>query len=48
MNIVIVCVLFFSGRDFTINALFYNINEDKVEDFTGQGLVDLKAGLNQS
>jgi tRNA nucleotidyltransferase/poly(A) polymerase len=22
-------------RDLTINALFYNINEDKIEDFTG-------------
>ena len=26
----------------TINALFYNINEDKVEDFTGRGVSDLK------
>jgi tRNA nucleotidyltransferase (CCA-adding enzyme) len=25
-------------RDLTINALFYNINEDKIEDFTGKGL----------
>jgi tRNA nucleotidyltransferase/poly(A) polymerase len=31
-------------RDLTINALFYNINEDKVEDFTGRGLEDLKNG----
>lgn len=46
MNIVIVCVHFFSGRDFTINALFYNINEDKVEDFTERGLDDLKKCLN--
>ncbi len=29
------------GRDFTINALFYNINEDLVEDFTNFGLLDL-------
>lgn len=24
-------------RDLTINALFYNINEESVEDFTGKG-----------
>lgn len=29
-------------RDFTVNSMFYNINEDKVEDFTGQGVKDLK------
>ena len=29
-------------RDFTINALFYNINEEKVEDFTMKGLLDLE------
>ena len=29
-------------RDLTINSLFYNINERKVEDFTGLGLKDLK------
>ena len=29
-------------RDLTINSLFYNINEAKVEDFTGKGLSDLK------
>lgn len=29
-------------RDFTINALFYNINEDKVEDFTNKGLEDMQ------
>jgi tRNA nucleotidyltransferase (CCA-adding enzyme) len=29
-------------RDATINALFYNLHSDQVEDFTG-GLVDLKA-----
>ena len=32
-------------RDLTINALFYNINESKVEDFTKKGLDDLKNGL---
>lgn len=29
-------------RDLTINALFYNIHTKKIEDFTGQGLDDLK------
>jgi tRNA nucleotidyltransferase/poly(A) polymerase len=28
-------------RDLTLNSLFYNINEDKIEDFTGKGLKDL-------
>ncbi|RHY31212.1 hypothetical protein DYB32_003673 [Aphanomyces invadans] len=28
-------------RDITINALFYNLNTKTVEDFTGQGLLDL-------
>jgi len=28
-------------RDLTVNALFYNVNEEKVEDFTGLGLNDL-------
>ena len=32
-------------RDLTINSLFYNLNEDKIEDFTGKGLSDLKAGI---
>ena len=32
-------------RDFTINSLFYNINENKVEDFTEQGLKDMKDKL---
>jgi len=32
-------------RDFTINALFYNINDGCVEDFTGRGLDDLRAGI---
>ncbi|KAL5712262.1 CCA tRNA nucleotidyltransferase [Ranunculus cassubicifolius] len=31
-------------RDLTINSLFYNINTDSVEDFTGRGVDDLKAG----
>ena len=28
-------------RDFTINSLFYNINNDKIEDYTKKGLLDL-------
>lgn len=32
-------------RDFTINALFYNLQTGKVEDYTGQGVDDLKKGL---
>lgn len=32
-------------RDFTINALFYNLNQGAVEDLTGRGLADLRAGL---
>ena len=32
-------------RDLTINALFYNINCRTVEDFTGQGMQDIKDGL---
>ena len=32
-------------RDFTMNALFYNINEEKIEDFTERGLSDLKNGI---
>ena len=28
-------------RDLTINALFYNVNDGQVEDFTGRGLHDL-------
>ncbi|KAL6783781.1 hypothetical protein ACKKBF_B05770 [Auxenochlorella protothecoides x Auxenochlorella symbiontica] len=32
-------------RDFTINALFYNINSGEVEDLTGRGLADLEAGV---
>ena len=29
-------------RDLTLNALFYNLNEKKIEDFTKVGLTDLK------
>ncbi|KAI3404615.2 CCA1 [Candida oxycetoniae] len=32
-------------RDATLNALFYNMNEKKIEDFTGTGLEDLKNGI---
>jgi Poly A polymerase head domain len=32
-------------RDFTVNALFYNLQTRAMEDFTGQGLKDLKAGI---
>lgn len=32
-------------RDLTINALFYNINEGIVEDFTQKGISDLKNGF---
>eukprot|EP00698_Gefionella_okellyi_P003776 TRINITY_DN13511_c0_g1_i1.p1 TRINITY_DN13511_c0_g1~~TRINITY_DN13511_c0_g1_i1.p1 ORF type:complete len:490 (+),score=102.38 TRINITY_DN13511_c0_g1_i1:33-1502(+) len=32
-------------RDLTVNALFYNINTSLVEDWTGQGITDLAAGL---
>jgi len=32
-------------RDLTINSLFYNINEGKVEDFTEKGLDDLRNGM---
>ena len=31
-------------RDFTINALFYNLNSGIVEDFTGFGCQDLHDG----
>ncbi|KAG0006663.1 CCA tRNA nucleotidyltransferase, mitochondrial [Modicella reniformis] len=31
-------------RDFTINALFYNVHTDKIEDYTGKGLEDLRDG----
>ena len=32
-------------RDLTFNSLFYNINEAKVEDFTGKGIDDLREGI---
>lgn len=32
-------------RDATLNALFYNLNKDKIEDFTGRGMQDLKDGI---
>ncbi|KAK5963209.1 tRNA adenylyltransferase PWA37_004920 [Arxiozyma heterogenica] len=32
-------------RDATLNALFYNIQTDSIEDFTGKGLSDLKNGI---
>ena len=32
-------------RDLTINAMFYNISESKVEDLTGKGLSDLADGI---
>ncbi|SCU90435.1 LADA_0F04060g1_1 [Lachancea dasiensis] len=32
-------------RDATLNALFYNIQHDEIEDFTGSGLEDLRRGV---
>lgn len=32
-------------RDLTINSMFYNINDQLVEDFTEQGISDLKKGI---
>jgi len=32
-------------RDLTINSLFYNLNEGKIEDFTKKGIEDLKNGI---
>ncbi|EGV62524.1 hypothetical protein CANTEDRAFT_114906 [Yamadazyma tenuis ATCC 10573] len=32
-------------RDATLNALFYNLNESKIEDFTNRGLQDLQDGI---
>ena len=32
-------------RDLSINSLFYNINEKKVEDFTNKGINDLEKGI---
>ena len=34
-----------SRRDLTINSLYYNINNGIVEDYTGNGINDLKLGL---
>jgi tRNA nucleotidyltransferase/poly(A) polymerase len=35
----------FVDRDFTMNALFYNLNTKEVEDLTQRGLSDLAAGM---
>lgn len=32
-------------RDLSMNSLFYNINEDKIEDWTKKGINDLKNGV---
>ena len=32
-------------RDLTINSMFYNINEEKVEDLTEKGVMDLRNGV---
>jgi hypothetical protein len=32
-------------RDFTINAMFFNVNDETVEDLTGHGFADLEAGV---
>mmetsp|Transcript_21865 Transcript_21865/g.19408 ORF Transcript_21865/g.19408 Transcript_21865/m.19408 type:complete len:349 (+) Transcript_21865:86-1132(+) len=32
-------------RDLTINAMFYNVNTRKIEDFTHKGIEDLKKGI---
>ncbi len=32
-------------RDFTINSMFYNVNDEVIEDYTGQGYSDLQSGL---
>ena len=32
-------------RDFTINALYYNLNTKEIEDYTGTGLSDLECGI---
>lgn len=32
-------------RDFTVNALFYNLHTESVEDFTSLGLIDLESRL---
>jgi Poly A polymerase head domain len=35
-------------RDFTVNAMFYNIHTDCVEDFTGHGCDDLERRVGSS
>lgn len=32
-------------RDLTINSMFYNINEEKIEDWTERGISDLRSNL---
>lgn len=32
-------------RDATLNALFYNVTKNEIEDLTGRGLADLQAGV---
>ena len=32
-------------RDLTINSMFYNINQEKVEDWCGNGISDLRQGI---
>ena len=32
-------------RDFTVNAIFYNLKTKEIEDLTGKGLKDLKKGI---
>lgn len=32
-------------RDITINSLFYNIDQETIEDFTGHGIQDLRDGI---
>ena len=35
-----------ADRDFTINALFYNLKTKMLEDFTGKAFADLEQGLS--
>jgi hypothetical protein len=37
-----------SRRDFTINALYYNIREDRIEDYTGHVRGDTLAPNNSA
>jgi len=32
-------------RDFTVNSLFYNVNDEAIEDLTGKGYIDLRLGV---